>query len=140
MNQLDARRQDLVDAVADDRVRLPAADLHDGPRPRRDAVDVLGDPLRDLAVAKLVEVLHGGRRLPELLLQHPHLAEWLERLQRGGLVEARDREADVHHGVVADGELRQVRQAHVLDDAAEVDLPHADSAGLVDRQHLPGNR
>ena len=50
--------QRLVDPLLDDRVRLPAADLHERPRPGGDPVD-LGDQLPgEDRVAVLVEVLH----------------------------------------------------------------------------------
>ena len=41
VGQLDAVRQQLVDAEAENRVRLPSTDLHQGPGPGRDAVDGL---------------------------------------------------------------------------------------------------
>src|SRR5262249_12787742 len=60
VNELDAGREQSIDAVLDDRVRLPPADLHQGPRPRRDAMDLGGDLRGDLTVAILVEILHGS--------------------------------------------------------------------------------
>src|SRR5262249_46781199 len=59
VNQLDPRGEEAVDAVLDDRMRLAAADLHERPRARRDALD-LSEHLRgELPVAVFVEVLHG---------------------------------------------------------------------------------
>ena len=60
---ISSRGQHLVDAVLDDGVRLAAADFHDLPRARGGLVDFPRDPLRDLAVAKLGQVLHGPSRL-----------------------------------------------------------------------------
>ena len=60
----------------------------------------------------------------ELGVELTHLPEQLERLQRGLLVEALQGEADVHDRVLADLEVRDVRQAHLLGHAAEVHLRH----------------
>ena len=54
----DALGQRLVDPLLDDRVRLAAADLHEGPRPGRDPVDLGQELLGEHGVAVLVEVLH----------------------------------------------------------------------------------
>ena len=51
-------RQHLVDAVFDNRVRLPAADFHDLPGPRGGLRNLPRQRSRDLAVAKLGEVPH----------------------------------------------------------------------------------
>ena len=58
VHQLDARRQDVVDAVLDDRVRLAAADFHDGPGPRDGAGDGRGQLPGGLGIAIFVEVFH----------------------------------------------------------------------------------
>ena len=55
-----SRREELVDAVADDRVGLAAAYLHEGPRPRRDGANLVEQAPGKLGVAKLVQVFHGG--------------------------------------------------------------------------------
>jgi hypothetical protein len=46
--------------VFDDRVSLPAADLHHHPRPRLDAADLFHQPAGDPTVAILVDVFHGS--------------------------------------------------------------------------------
>ncbi len=58
MDQLDLGRQQLVDPVADDRVRLPTADLHDRPGPRGDPADLVEQARGQIRVAVLVQVLH----------------------------------------------------------------------------------
>jgi hypothetical protein len=51
-------RQHLVNAIFDDRVRLPAADLHDLPRARGDSGDLPRHALRNLAIPELGQLLH----------------------------------------------------------------------------------
>ena len=78
-----------------------------------------------------------GRPAPvvaELGVQLAHLPEELERLQRGLLVEALQGEPDVHDRVLADLEVRDVGQAHLLGHAAEVHLRHRRAVLLPDRQ------
>jgi hypothetical protein len=58
MNELDFRRQQLIDSVAHDGVRLSAAHFHDGPRFRGELPDFGGQLLRNCAVSELREVLH----------------------------------------------------------------------------------
>ena len=58
----DRAGQQLIDAVADDRVRLAAADLHDRPRPRHHAPDLGDEPPGLLRVAIFGEVFHVGNR------------------------------------------------------------------------------
>src|SRR5262249_6852864 len=53
-------REQPVDAVLDDGVGLPAAHLHDRPRPGDGAGDRTGQRTGGRAVAVLVHVLHGG--------------------------------------------------------------------------------
>src|SRR5690348_769397 len=60
----------------------------------------------------------------ELLLQQAEGGEQFERLLRRLLVEALQGESDVHDGVLADLEVGQVLQAHLLDHTAEVDVGH----------------
>src|ERR671934_2091429 len=60
VDQLDLRRQEAVDPVLDDRVRLSAADLHERPRPGGDAPDLGHDRPRQAPVAILVEILHAS--------------------------------------------------------------------------------
>ena len=50
----------LLEAMTDDRVRLPAAHLHERPRPPGDAPDLVQDAPGDASVAVLVEVPHGS--------------------------------------------------------------------------------
>ena len=59
MHERDRGRQQLVEAELDDAVRLPAADFHDGPRPRDPAGDRCGEFPRRGRVAKFVDELHG---------------------------------------------------------------------------------
>ena len=58
VNELDLGRQELVDAVTDDRVGLPAADLHDRPVAGRCRRDLVQDAAGQLRIAELVEILH----------------------------------------------------------------------------------
>src|SRR6266496_2323608 len=58
VHQRDLRRQQLIDAVFDDRVRLPAANLHDGPRTRRHRGNGLPQFLDGDRIAVFVEILH----------------------------------------------------------------------------------
>src|SRR5262249_18574677 len=62
VHELDGRGQHAVDAVADDRMRLSSADLHQHPRPRRGGGDLTRQGGGEVAVAVLVEVPHGGSR------------------------------------------------------------------------------
>ena len=62
MNHLDAVRQQLVDAVAHQRVRLAAADFHQHPGTRGFPLDLGHEFPRDLLVAIFVDVFH--RELP----------------------------------------------------------------------------
>src|SRR5689334_7054773 len=57
VHHLDLRQQ-LVGAVPDDRVGVPAADLHDRPRAGRRGVDVVDQAAGQFRVVELVEVLH----------------------------------------------------------------------------------
>ena len=71
--------QELVDAVADDRVRLAAADLHDRPGPGRGGLDLGEEPAREGRVLELVEVLHGtsvsdGRARSSMACRAPRTA------------------------------------------------------------------
>jgi hypothetical protein len=52
VNQLNFIGQELIDAVADDGVRLSAADFHDGPVARGRTTDLFGQALCFLAVAE----------------------------------------------------------------------------------------
>src|SRR5690606_22009395 len=58
VDQLDAFGEKLVDAVPDDGVRLPAAHLHQRPRPGHRGLDVVEQPLRELGILEFVDVLH----------------------------------------------------------------------------------
>src|SRR5690606_14109432 len=59
-DELDLLGQEPIDAVADDRVRLPAADLHDDPGPRDRRPDALEQARGDIRIAILVQVSHGS--------------------------------------------------------------------------------
>ncbi len=59
VNQLDAVRQERVEAVLHDAVRLAAADLHDGPGPGRGPPDRGQQLFGRHAVAIFIEIFHG---------------------------------------------------------------------------------
>src|SRR6185369_16936446 len=63
VHQLDLGWEHPVEPVADDGVRLAAADLHEDPRPRGRLRDAARDPRGDLSVAVLVDVSHGDLSL-----------------------------------------------------------------------------
>ena len=169
VDQLELRRQDAIEPVLDDAVRLAAADLHDGPRPRDGLCDRRGQLLRGSAVPIFVQVLHGdspptprcGRRrltaserrvetksstqTPALfpgdlrwfpqLVELIHLFEELEHATRLGLVDARQREADVDEHVVVGADLGDMLEADAPADPAELDFTHQDvvfAIGLED--------
>ncbi len=139
--------QQLVDALPDQRVGLPAADLHDRPRSRRDPRDVVQQRARDVVVAVLVEVLHATRLRADAVgilwqvdvLQVAHLLQ--QRVGASGLllVHHADREPHVDHDPVVEPDLRRVLQARLALDPAEVHGPHADPVLLEDLDHLPRN-
>ena len=58
VDQLDLISQQLIDAVANDGVRLTTADLHDRPRPCGRSGDLLDQRPSQHRVVELVEVLH----------------------------------------------------------------------------------
>ena len=60
VHKLDLVRQQMVDAVFDDGVRLSAADFHQDPRPRRDAPDFIDNLLRQRFVTIFVEEFHAS--------------------------------------------------------------------------------
>ena len=60
VDQRDLRRQHLIQPVADDRVRLPAANLHDVPRPGGRRANGGGQASNGFGVAVFVEVFQGG--------------------------------------------------------------------------------
>lgn len=60
MDELDLGREHLVEAVAQDRVGLTAADLHDHVRARGGAADLIDERRGRVGVAIFVEVLHGS--------------------------------------------------------------------------------
>jgi hypothetical protein len=59
MHERDQGRQHLVNAEANDSVRLPAADFHDRPWLRGDARQPFGESLGRVGVAIFIEVFHG---------------------------------------------------------------------------------
>ena len=60
VQERDQGRQQLLEPEARDRVRLPAAHLHDAPRSRGDPGDRRRQRARALRVSVLVDVLHGS--------------------------------------------------------------------------------
>ena len=57
----DLARQHFIEREADDRVRLPAANLHDVPRPRRGGANGGGQASNGVGVAVFVEESQGSR-------------------------------------------------------------------------------
>jgi hypothetical protein len=143
----DFGRQELIDAVADDGVGLPAADLHDLPGPRGEAANLAGQLLCNLAVAELIQILHGWPSWAasdfartQFLVQQAHFAKAPQRLLGRSLVDFRDGEAHMHDRVIADRNLGHVREADILHDATEIHLAHAREAVTVDRVHPSRDR
>ena len=64
VNQFELRRQQLVDAVAHERVGLAAADFHQDPGARDGGGDFGNKGAGELGIAILVDEFHGGRLLP----------------------------------------------------------------------------
>ena len=60
VQQRDARRQKLVNAVTHNRMRLATADFHDGPGLRGDPRDGVDGTLRQSRITKFVHVFHGN--------------------------------------------------------------------------------
>ncbi len=60
VHQRDLGRQQVLEAALEDGVGLAAADLHDGPGPRHGVANLLGHLVHGLAVAILVDELHGA--------------------------------------------------------------------------------
>src|SRR5687768_5299841 len=60
VHELQTLRQQLIDPVLHDRMRLTAADFHEGPRSRHRAADLRGERGGDPPVPILVEILHGS--------------------------------------------------------------------------------
>ncbi len=58
MHKLDAFRQKMVDAVFDDGMGLAAADLHQHPRPRLNAANLLYDTGGNWTVPVFIEIFH----------------------------------------------------------------------------------
>ena len=76
MDELDLARQQAVEAMLDDGVRLPAAHFHERPRARRQRGAISREDLgRDAPVAVLVEVLH------RLGVRHVELVELAQLLE-----------------------------------------------------------
>ena len=61
MDQFDLLRQKLVNPVADDRVSLSAAHLHNRPGAGGDALNIGEEFLGKLRVAELIKIFHGVR-------------------------------------------------------------------------------
>src|SRR5574341_1049303 len=58
VNQLDLRRQQFVQPALENRVGLPAADLHQPPAPRDGAGDLIQQASRQRPIAVFIQVLH----------------------------------------------------------------------------------
>jgi hypothetical protein len=58
MHQLNAFRQQVIEPVLHDRVRLAATDLHDDPGPRLNTPDLVDYLARDTVITVLVKVFH----------------------------------------------------------------------------------
>jgi hypothetical protein len=56
--QFDILWQELVDAVLDDRMCLPAANLHDHPRLRNDVPNFIEHLVHDVRIAIFIEIFH----------------------------------------------------------------------------------
>ena len=56
----DFLRQQAIDAMFDDRVRLPTTNFHDYPWPRLNAFDLVDHRLRYSRVAILIDIFHCG--------------------------------------------------------------------------------
>ena len=67
MHQLHAFRQQMIDAVLDDGVRLPAADLHQHPGAGLNAAHLGYDLRRNVPVAIFIKIFH--RRGPPVFIQ-----------------------------------------------------------------------
>ena len=61
--QLNERRQDLVQPVADDRMRLSPANFHDDPRARHHAADLIHHAAHQSRIAIFGDVFHAGEGL-----------------------------------------------------------------------------
>ena len=77
---------------------------------------------------------------PNSSLSTPEVLELRQRALRGLLVEALDREPDVHDHVLADLGVGNVLQAHVFAEAAEVDHRHQRAVLFLEAEDLPRNR
>ena len=116
--------QHLVDAVADDRVGLAAADLHDRPGPRGDARDRLGEcGARRRGRGTRRDISCRSSSAASIPPDRRASAAPPPRRSRS------DREADVDEHVIADLRLRHVGEVDRFDDAAERDPARAASAG-----------
>ena len=92
-----------------------------------------------LPVAIFVDVLHGSRLRRGDLFQLVHLGQVLVG-SRGFLrIHFADREADVHHDVLADLWIGNVLQAGLARDAAVIDAAHPHAALLLELDDLSGN-
>jgi hypothetical protein len=58
VNHLDGIRQQLVDAMADDRMRLSATYFHDRPPLAGGGLDLVDEMARELGIAELIQILH----------------------------------------------------------------------------------
>ncbi len=140
MHQFHFLRQKVVDSVLHNRVRLSAADLHDGPRPRHGPLDFGRELVRHLSVAIFVDVFHAVPRLRHGdLFELVHLGQVLVG-PRGFLrIHFADGEADVHHDVLADLWIGNVLQAGLARDAAVIDAAHPHAALLLKLDDFSGN-
>jgi hydrogenase maturation protein HypF len=76
---------------------------------------------------------------PEFFVEKSHLAKHLERLMSGVLIDLRYCEPNVDNRVISDTDVRQISEAHILFDTAEIDPAHTRAVGFEDAFHLTGN-
>jgi hypothetical protein len=155
VDHLDLIGQQLVDAVADDRMRLPTTDFHDRPTPGGGRADLVDELSCQLGVAEFVQyfmtspqLLHVARcghpacfaaianPSPNSSLSTPRCSNSAS-VRCRFLVEALDGEAHVHDDVLADGRVGDVLQADVLLNAAEIDERHQGAVTVLQTQDLP---
>ena len=112
VDQRDVRRQQLVDAVADDGVGLAAADLHQRPGPRGDAARSRAAKRRAASGSRYSSrnFMRAASAGPSSASMSPIAREMLEDAAGLGLVDDGDGEADMDEHVVADRGFRACRR------------------------------
>ena len=174
VDHLDGVRQQLVDAVPDDRMRLAATHFHDRPALAGRALDLVDELAGKLGIAELVQILHdntselpfvfgaapaatfglgnaSGFSIPACFAASsnpsPNSSLSTPRCSNSARVRFADSssrtlkgETHVHNHVFADLGVRNVLQADVFLDAAEVDDGHQRAVTLLDAQDSPRYR